>query len=251
MPRPILALLAVLLAPLPAAAAEAPHAFIELFTSQGCSSCPAADAFIGDLADRDDVLAVTMPVKLWDFLGWADTLATDELTKRQIAYSVARGDRDVFTPQLMVNGKESMLGSDRDGVLEWVRQHTQPLPLPIDLTLNAGVLTIAVGPGELEVEKATLWLMVVDEMVRVPVTEGENRGRRLSYHNVVRQMRPIGMWKGEAMSFDLPLADVEKAAGASCIVIAQVESFKGPGEVIGAARIDDIFPARTIDAALK
>lgn len=232
----------------PAMAQERPRAFLELFTSQGCSSCPAADAFMGELAGRDDVLAVTMPVKLWDFLGWADTLATDEHTKRQIAYSVARGDRDLFTPQLMANGEVSLLGSDRDAVLEWMRQQDEPLPLPIDLSLSGDVLTIEVGAPATKVGKATLWLLVLDDEVRVPIAEGENRGRRLSYHNVVRTMRPVGMWKGQAMAFDLPLSDLEKDAGQGCIVIAQVETFKGPGRVVGAARMDTLFPARTVNA---
>nr|WP_232372800.1 DUF1223 domain-containing protein [Acuticoccus mangrovi] len=248
--RATLGLLAVLASPLPAFA-EQPRAVLELFTSQGCASCPAADALLGELAQRDGILAVTMPVKLWDFLGWADTLASDVLTKRQIAYSVARGDRDVYTPQMVVNGADDVLGSDMAAIRGTMdRVAAEPLPVPIDLAINGDVLTINVAtPAEgTEVEKkATLWLMVVEEEVRVPVDAGENRGRRLTYHNVVRSMRPIGMWKGKPMTFDLPLADVEKMTAAGCAVIAQVDTFKGPGRIIGAASLDRLFPARTAE----
>lgn len=250
--RMTLAVAAILAAtasdPAPAVAEGGPHVVLELFTSQGCSSCPAADAFVGDLAAHEDVLALTMPVRLWDFLGWADTLASDVLTKRQIAYSVARGDRDVFTPQLMANGEVSMLGSDRPGVLELVRQHDKPLPVPLSLSLAGDVLTISAGKSDLEAGNATLWLLLIDREARVPIGDGENRGRRLTYFNVVREMRPIGMWKGRPMSFDLPLADVERGPGRGCAVIAQLETFKGPGRIVGAARIAELSPARTVGA---
>ena len=231
-----------------ARAQDQPVAYLELFTSQGCASCPAADKLIASFNEEADVLAVTMPVKLWDFLGWADTLATDALTKRQIAYSVARGDRDVFTPQLVVNGKASLIGSDRAAIDAAIRtaRTTGGLPLPIDLEASAGVLSVVVGEADIAYEDATLWLLVIDREVTVPIGGGENRGRRLDYHNVVRAMRPIGMWKGDPLAFDLPLSDLEEGADMACVVIAQVNSFKGPGAVIGAGALDSLFPARPV-----
>ncbi|MEM8855457.1 MAG: DUF1223 domain-containing protein [Pseudomonadota bacterium] len=232
---------------IPTMAADKPRAFLELFTSQGCASCPAADSLIGEFAERPGVIAVTMPVKLWDFLGWADTLASDDLTKRQIAYSVSRGDRDVFTPQLVVNGKTSVLGSDRAAIRQAIRR-SEGLPLPISLAASGGVLSVSIPETQIEAEKASLWLLVVEKEVTVPIASGENRGRKLTYHNVVRHIRPIGMWKkGEALSLDLPLADQERHALLGCMVIAQEESFKGPGRIIGAASLDAMFPARTAD----
>ncbi|WP_157961910.1 DUF1223 domain-containing protein [Acuticoccus kandeliae] len=247
--RATVGLLTLLLGLASASAQEQPRAFIELFTSQGCASCPAADALIGELAEREGLYAVSMPVRLWDFLGWADTLATDDLTKRQIAYSVARGDRDVFTPQVIVNGERSVLGNDMEAIRGAIRETEHHLTLPIALSVTNGVLSISVGEGtdNPPSEKATLWLLVVDEKVRVPVQDGENRGRKLTYHNVVRDMRPIGMWKGKPMTFDLPLNDIEKDARAGCFVIAQIETFKGPGPIIGAAKLEHLFPARAID----
>lgn len=226
-----------------------PAAVLELFTSQGCSACPAADTLIDDLDRKGDILAITLPVKLWDYLGWADTLATESNTKRQMAYSVSRGDRDVYTPQLVVNGEAAMLGSDAEAIEQAIP--AEPLPLPIDLEVREGVLTIDIGDADLPAEQATIWLMIVDDHVHVPIGAGENRGRRLDYYNVVRDMRPVGIWKGLPLTLELPLSDVEKHATAGCVVIAQVDTFKGPGTIVGAGHLSEIFPARTVGANFR
>ena len=231
----------------PAGAGERPRAFIELFTSQGCAACPAADSLVDDLNDQEDILAVTMPVKLWDFLGWPDTLATDFATKRQMTYSVARGDRDVYTPQMMLNGVDDLLGNDEKAIRAAIRKSApDPLPVPIQLSVEQDILHIEVGAPTERTEEATLWLLVVDDKINVPVRGGENRGRKLTYYNVVRQMRPVGIFKGEPMALDLPLSDVEKAYDLGCFVIAQVDTFKGPGKIIGAGRLERLFPAREV-----
>jgi len=230
-----------------AVAGERPRAFLELFTSQGCAACPAADSLVRKLDAEPGVFAVTMPVKLWDFLGWADTLATDVATKRQMAYSVARGDRDVYTPQIVLNGVDDLLGNDSPAIHSAIAADAlEPLPVPIDLSVSHNVLHIDVGAAEGVAEEATLWLLVVEETVKVPVRGGENRGRKLTYNNVVRQMRPVGIYKGRRMELDLPLTDVEKAHSAGCFVIAQVDTFKGPGRIIGAGRLERLFPARSV-----
>ncbi len=230
-----------------ATAADAPRAFVELFTSQGCASCPAADALLHSLSRDEGILAVTMPVKLWDFLGWEDTLATDGATKRQMEYSVARGDRDIYTPQMMVNGREDVVGSDRKAILDAVRgEGENALPVPIELEVRSGILHVEVGAAKTEFEQANLWIFITDEKVSVPIRGGENRGRKLTYHNVVREMRPIGMWTGKALSLDIPLSDLERRPHAGCYVVAQVETYKGPGAVLGAAKLDRLFPARPV-----
>ena len=237
---------AAIAAPAGAVAGDPPRAFVELFTSQGCASCPAADALLGDLEADEGILAVTMPVKLWDFLGWEDTLATEGATKRQMAYAVSRGDRDIYTPQMVVNGTDDVVGSDRPAILRAVKSGDGALPVRIDLEIRAGVLHVDVDAADTTHDKANLWVFIVDEKVSVPIRGGENRGRKLTYHNVVREMRPIGMWTGKAMSLDLPLSDLEKLPRAGCYVVAQVETFKGPGPVIGAAKLSRIFPARSV-----
>ncbi|WMS40833.1 DUF1223 domain-containing protein [Acuticoccus sp. MNP-M23] len=238
---------ATFVTPVAANAADAPSAFVELFTSQGCASCPAADALLHRLEKDDGILAVTLPVQLWDFLGWEDTLATKPATRRQMEYSRARGDRDVYTPQMVVNGREDVVGSDHEAILDVVRAAGRnPLPVPIDLEIRSGVLHVDVGAAKTQFDKANLWVFIVDEKVVVPIRGGENRGRKLTYHNVVREMRPIGMWTGGALTLDIPLSDIEKQPRAGCYVIAQVETYKGPGPVIGAAKLDRLFPARPI-----
>lgn len=223
-----------------------PHAFLELFTSQGCAACPPADALLGELIREPGVIGLTMPTRLWDFLGWADTLATDALTKRQIAYATSL-DSDVYTPQLIVNGKVSVVGSDSAAVLTAMDTTAGSLTLPISLEVDDGILSVDVGNADVGAREATLWLAVVTREVVVPVRDGENRGRDLVYHNVVRSLRPIGMWKGSAMELDLPLTDVERRKGAGCVVFAQADTFKGPSRVVGAAVLPDIFPARRVD----
>lgn len=241
--RAIAVLLTALTGALPAIAQE-PRAYLELFTSQGCAACPPADRLIADLTEEDDVLAVTMPVQLWDFLGWSDTLANKALTERQIAYSVVRGDRDVYTPQVVVNGTRAVVGGDTEAV-EAAIDRAKPLALPVYLKVSDGVLSVRLGRADVEADHADIHLLVIDEEITVPVRGGENRGRKLSYVNVVRRMRPIGMWKGKPMSLDLPLSDVERREGIGCVVIVQERTAQGPGRILGAAKVNRLFPARS------
>lgn len=220
----------------PAKSERMPRAVVELFTSQGCAACPPADALLGRIARQPGVIGLTMPTRLWDYLGWADTLATDDLTKRQMAYSVAL-DTDVFTPQVVVNGDIAVVGSDRAAVDAAVRQTERFMSLPIALSVDDGVLSISVDAADETTRDAVLWLALVVREVTVPVRRGENRGRDLRYYNVVTDLRPIGMWKGSPVSIDLPLAGVEARPGAGCVVFAQTQTFKGPGKIVGAAQL--------------
>src|SRR5438128_756741 len=120
-----------------ASPAEAdPRAVVELFTSQGCSSCPAADKLLGELARDPDVIALSLPIDYWDYLGWKDTLADSRFTARQKAYSHARGDRDVYTPQLIVNGAAQVIGSDRakiDGAIDTTKNADGVMSVPVSM----------------------------------------------------------------------------------------------------------------------
>lgn len=252
MPTRLLAIcLAILAAAIPASAG--PKAVIELFTSQGCSSCPPADALLGELTREPDLIAVTLPVTIWDYLGWTDTLASPEMTERQIAYSVARGDRQVYTPQVVINGREAVVGSDRRAIMRAVRRHNSDrpaLPVPVSLEHRDGTLLVDVGGApDARIRKAAIWLMFIEGEVSVPIRRGENSGRRITYHNVVRKMRPIGMWKGKPVTLELPLSDIDKNLKAGCIVILQAHSPKGPGPIIGAAELRHLFPARQAPAS--
>ena len=231
-----------------AAATAGPKAVIELFTSQGCASCPPADALLGRLAKEEDVIAVSMPVTIWDYLGWPDTLALPDLTRRQIAYSESRGDREVYTPQVIVSGREAVVGSDRSSIEAVIRDQNAAkpaLPLPVDIVQRGGVLVVEIGAADgLDADRATVWLLHIARELSVPIGRGENRGRNITYHNVVREMRPIGVWKGRPKVIEIPLSDVEQDPNAGCIVIVQPDAPEGPGPILGAAQLEYLFGAR-------
>src|ERR1700750_688452 len=121
------------------AAAADPRAVVELFTSQGCSSCPPADKLLGELAKDANVIALSLPIDYWDYLGWKDTLADKRFTARQKAYSHMRGDRDVYTPQVVVNGSAHVVGSDRakiEGAIDATKKTEGVMSLPVSMSVS-------------------------------------------------------------------------------------------------------------------
>src|SRR5579863_4132249 len=127
------------------ASAGGPRALLELFTSQGCSSCPAADKLLGELASDPSLVALSVPIDYWDYLGWKDTLANPAHSARQRAYAHVRGDREVYTPQIVVNGSMHVLGSDRDAVEHMIAQterNSAVMSLPVHLSIVGGDLTV-------------------------------------------------------------------------------------------------------------
>jgi len=213
---------------------------VELFTSQGCSSCPPADKLLGRLGERGDVIALTYPVTLWDYLGWPDTLATKDNTERQFAYAQMRGDAAVYTPQIVVNGREDVVGNNEHAVQQELKSQAERGLAPsvsVALERNGQILELRIGGGESETPKqaATIWLGSVIPEVSVRIGRGENSGRSVVYHNVVRSLRPIGMWKGEPVSIDLPVAELSRHGGSACVVLVQLDEAGGPGPIVGAA----------------
>jgi hypothetical protein len=218
-------------------AASEPKAVLELFTSQGCSSCPPADRLVGEYAKRDDVLALSFNVDYWDYLGWKDTLASPDNTDRQRAYAAARGDRQVYTPQVVVNGGEHVVGSSRSAI-ETAIARSPGLPVKIELTETEDAITVSLDKGATAVDNATLWLVFYKSEVTVPIERGENTGKTITYSNVVKMLRPIAMWKGDEMSVDLPKSEMAKTKTKRCAVLLQAESDGGlPGPVLGAAML--------------
>src|SRR6201995_1361744 len=125
-----------------------PRAVVELFTSQGCSSCPEADKVLGELAKDPNLIALSLPIDYWDYLGWKDTLADSRFTARQKAYSRARGDRDVYTPQVIVNGSAHVIGSDRekiDGAIDTTKKADGVMSVPVTMTQAGKQLTVSVA----------------------------------------------------------------------------------------------------------
>ncbi|MGY2047319.1 DUF1223 domain-containing protein [Methylobacterium sp. JK268] len=191
---PVLAAFAVGWAIAPAAAADRPLV-LELFTSQGCSSCPPADAYLGELAaSRPDLLPLTFHVTYWNGLGWQDPFSLPEATDRQAAYAT-RFDGVSFTPQLVVDGALSVVGSDREAAAGAIAQARAALPASpaASLRRRGGDLAVAVGEGA---GRGRLLLVGFDHAHRTAVRRGENGGRTLVEANVVRGIREIGAWTG-------------------------------------------------------
>ncbi len=211
-------------------AAKSP-VLIELFTSQGCSSCPPADKLAGELSKRDDVIVVSLNVDYWDYLGWKDTLARPEFTKRQMSYAKSRGDSDVYTPQMVINGSAHAVGSNRGNVQE-VIDNAPAASVPIEISAADNELHIELGEGQARGE-ATLWLMSVAPEINVAIERGENSGKTVSYHNVVRMLTPAGMWKGKPEKIIMPRKSIVTPGCKSCIAVLQ-EGEVGP--VLGVGR---------------
>lgn len=260
---------------------------IELYTSQGCSSCPPADALLGKLAKRPGVIALTLPITYWDMLGWRDTLANEVNTRRQKGYAALMGRGGVYTPQIIVDGAIDVVGSRAPNVDAAIaaRQaaiansaylvassaravasdaaraaeatggavaalappapppspagrvnHVEPLVpvtvrhMPQEMRIDIGAAVDASTP-----QNATVWLFHIRNQATVKVDAGENEGRTLTYHNVVGDMRAVGVWKGRALTLTLPRAAM---AGLPHDGVAVVVQQNGYGHVVGAAYVN-------------
>jgi len=197
---------------------------IELYQSQGCSSCPPADEVVNRIADRKDVIALNFAVTYWDDLGWKDTFGNPAFTARQWDYAHAAGRSQVATPQVIVNGREPVLGS-REGELNAAIARNANKTGP-QLSIAGNTLTVGKGAGS---GPATVWLVQYDpRTIDVAVAGGENEGRTIPHRNIVRHLTSIGEWRGNATSFTLP----KTPAGLQAAVLVQ----NGKGGPIVAAR---------------
>ena len=217
-----------------------PRAVVELFTSQGCSSCPPADKIMGDLAKDPSVIALSMPIDYWDYLGWKDTLADSRFSARQKAYSQMRGDRDVYTPQVVVNGSEHVVGSDRTGIedaIDNTKKASGVMSVPVSMTLADKQITVTVaasgeGPAPMHGE---IWICSISTAVPISIGRGENRGREVTYHNVVRNLLKVGDWNGNAGSWSVPLENISREGVDAAVVYVQDGNRDKPGAMLGAA----------------
>jgi hypothetical protein len=199
---------------------------VELFTSQGCSSCPPADAFLTDLArQRRDVLPLAFHVTYWDSLGWKDPYSFEAATVRQRDYARHLGDEGVYTPQMVVDGAIGFVGSDRPRGLSVIAAAVRK-SVPVSVARDGQTLLIKVGAGT---GQARILLAGFDPAHETPVGRGENGGRTLLESNIVRSLTPIGAWSGSAVEIrQVP------PAGESFAVLLQAED----GRIIGAARLE-------------
>jgi len=222
----------------PAVAAE-PRAVVELFTSQGCSSCPPADKIIGDLAKDPGIIALSMPIDYWDYLGWKDTLADSRFTARQKAYSQMRGDRNVYTPQVIVNGSLHVNGSDRgkiDGAIGNTAKVEGVMSVPVTMALAGKQITVSVAASNKSpAAHGEVWICSVSTSVPISIGRGENRGKQVTYYNVVRNLIKVGDWNGSSASWTVPLENITREGVDAAVVYVQDGRSDKPGPMLGAA----------------
>jgi hypothetical protein len=222
------------------ARAEPVRAVVELFTSQGCGACRGADPIIRDLARQPGVVALTLPVTYWDYLGWKDTLALRPLTERQRAYARARGARQVFTPQVVVDGGGFAVGSDRPALERLMREATQRggLPIPVRGEIKGDRIAVEVGaaPEARPDTRGDVWLVPVLRSRAIAIQAGENGGRTATYVNVVRGIQRLGSWTGQPTRFDVPCTLAEVAEADSWVILVQGAAEGRPGRILGAAK---------------
>ncbi|AJA66306.1 MULTISPECIES: DUF1223 domain-containing protein [Bradyrhizobium] len=216
-----------------------PRAVVELFTSQGCSSCPPADQVIGDLSKDPSIIALSMPIDYWDYLGWKDTLADSRFSARQRAYSRMRGDREVYTPQVVVNGSTHVIGSDRAGIESAIGQTdkgTGVMSVPVTMSLAGKQINVSVAASkESAVSRGEVWICSITKSVPIAISRGENRGQQITYHNVVRNLLKVGDWNGRPESWTVPLENLTRDGVDGAVVYVQDGSREKPGAMLGAA----------------
>jgi hypothetical protein len=234
-PAPLVA--GLLLTTVTAHAAE-PRAVLELFTSQGCSSCPAADKLLGEMTTDPSIIALSLPIDYWDYLGWKDTLASPGDSARQRAYANVRGDREVYTPQIVVNGAMHVLGSDQSAVEHMIAQTGQKtgvMSVPVDVTLGAGGLNVKVEAVQNALGGGEVWLCPLIKAVPVAIDRGENHGRTITYHNVVRSWVKLGDWSGAETTWNVPMSQIKTGGVDAAAVVVQQGTHDKPGIILGAA----------------
>jgi hypothetical protein len=231
------ALAASSLAALSFAGAE-PRGVIELFTSQGCSSCPAADKLLGELAADPSLVSISVPIDLWDYLGWKDTLADPRNTARQKGYAHVRGDGQIYTPQVVVNGVLHVLGSDKAAIetaIKQSRQNSAALSLPVKLVFADGRISVSAPDGTPPPRgSAEVWLWGLAKAVTVAIGRGENKGRSVTYHNVVRRCVKLGDWNGKANAWSVSMHALDGDGIDGAAVLVQGGTVEKPRAIFGA-----------------
>lgn len=234
--RPLTLILTLLMIGLASKAAaqtvHQPATVVELYTSQGCNSCPPADRFLADLAMNRNVLALSFNVTYWDYIGWKDTLASKDFDNRQTFYRDQLKARYVYTPQMVIAGVMHEVGSDRSAVKKAVKSvqgHARSVLLDWSVEGSQMVVTLPRGVGD-----AVIWLFHLDRKHDVSVKRGENSGKKLSYHNVVRKIAHLGNWDGTPARLTLDLEMIRALGRDGCALVVQK---KGYGDIVAALEI--------------
>ncbi|QND16373.1 DUF1223 domain-containing protein [Rhizobium leguminosarum bv. trifolii] len=212
-----------------------PKGVVELFTSQGCSSCPPADAAFRKLVNQGDVIALAYHVDYWNYLGWADTLSSKENTERQYGYAKTMGRSNVYTPQAIVNGRGHLAGADLNGINSQIDTYSSEgngLTVPISAAMRGDELEIKIGAGQ---GKANVVMVYFDKEKTIDVEKGENSGQKISYLHSVTNVETVGMWDGKATSLTLPASVLQRPQLEGCAILLQSATADGdPAAILGA-----------------
>lgn len=233
-PLQIISLLVVLLSAQSVFARDARQmdTVVELYTSQGCSSCPPADAQLAELIKNPAILGLSFPVTYWDYIGWKDTLASPINDARQVQYKDHLNTSYVYTPQMVIAGQDHFVGSSSAKLLddlELFKGHAQKITLKWQFTETG--IEVMLPPAS---ANAVIWQMDIDQTKEVAIGRGENTGRTITYHNVVRKIENLGTWDGTAKSLKLSLENMVSEGRDSCALIIQENGY---GPIIAALLI--------------
>ena len=193
------------------------------------------------------MVALSLPIDIWDYLGWKDTLALPGHSARQRAYAEVRGDRQVYTPQMVVNGSMHALGSDRAAIERAIAETDRNpaiMSVPVLLASGGGDLTVTVNAAPGKRVAGEVWLCPLISAIAVAIGRGENRGRTVVYHNVVRGWRKLGDFAGAANTWSIPLSQIESGKIDAAAIMVQQGTKEKPGPVLGAAymRLEQVIP---------
>jgi hypothetical protein len=205
---------------------------VELYTSQGCSSCPPADAYLHELAAQDGVVALALHVDYWDYIGWKDIFGDPAHTARQKSYAKAQGKRMVYTPQMVIDGRESIAGSKPAAVADAIAEmRGRPRPVALNLRREGGTLYISATPKGTGAGQMDVTLLRYKPRAEVAIKSGENAGRTLVYANIVTHLEPLGSWNATK-----PLRLSYPIKGKQPVVVLIQNAGQGP--MAAAARLD-------------
>ncbi|WP_147125404.1 DUF1223 domain-containing protein [Shimia ponticola] len=205
---------------------------VELYTSQGCSSCPPADAFLHELAKQDDVIALALHVDYWDYIGWKDEFASPAYTERQKAYARVAGSRTVYTPQMVIGGVDHVVGTRPEQVAAKLTEHMmKEASVDLTATRDGDKATVMIGAVPGATEAMVVQLVTYNPSATVDIKRGENAGKTLTYANVVTSWTALDAWNGKSpltLTADIP-------NGEPAVIIVQRQ---GPGAIMAAAKVE-------------
>ena len=215
---------------------KTPKGVVELFTSQGCSSCPPADAVLKELIQQGDVVALSYHVDYWNYLGWTDTLSSKANTERQYGYAQSLGRSGVYTPQAVINGRDHVKGTELATInsrMDSLKTEGHGLAVPVSARMRGKEIEIEIGAGTGEAEVVVAYFT---KQENVEVLKGENAGKTMEYWHSVYNVQSVGMWNGQSLTLTLPGKFMGKGKKDGCAIFLQTSGPNGePAAIIGAA----------------